>query len=173
MTKDMNTAYRWIVWGVFCSTFHFVFNGLQIFPAWVGYAMAAYGICHLGAGWSEEQPRFLKPLLVLLVLSSAAGRVLSWTGGVGQSLPGVFSLVVPVLEFASYCCCLDMMKKAEIRVGAYRTAYLLVEVSGMAAGLAGTMFLIPAALYFFAFAMIAGKVIFFFCIWGESRKAGN
>lgn len=195
MEMKLDMAYKWMAWGTFCTAIHLNFGQIQFLPPYVGFAMVALGMYGV---WKEAKNnvslksekesarirragRILLPVMILLVLVSLAGTVIetidvsalpeSFNGIASALKGGVSLLLLAVLEFAGYITGLSLMKTCGAKTGIWRAAYFIAEVAGIGMGIYGVLALSPFCLVGMAVAMMTGRMIFFCCVWGESRKA--
>lgn len=209
MEMKLNTAYKWMAWGTFCTAIHLNLGAMQIVPPYVGFAMVAFGMYGLEKEAREREKNragdctksrekkpsgdragnraktagerktlsagrliwFLRPVMILLVLMSLAGTVIEATGYKGFVPGGIFILILAALEFAGYLGAMSLMRRCGAGVRIWQAAYLIAEAVTIAAGVYGTLASSPFPLVMMALGMMTGRMIFFCCVWGESRKA--
>ena len=193
MEMKVSTAYKWMAWGTFCTAIHLNLGAMQIVPPYVGFAMAAFGMYGLEKEAREREENragnraktageretlsagrlicFLRPVMILLVLMSLAGTVIEAADYKGFVPGGIFILVLAALEFAGYFGGMSLMRRCGAGVRIWQAAYLIAETVTIAAGVYGTLASSPFPLVMMALGMMTGRMIFFCCVWGESRKA--
>lgn len=196
MEMKMHAAYRWMAWGTFCTAIHFKMGDIQVLPPYVGFAMVTVGMYGIwkcaeskGALKGEEESgrvrltgRVLMAVLTLLVLASLWGTVMEHVNLV-DLLPdrlyglavvfnsGFWLLLLTVLEFGGYLTGMSLMKRCGARVGIWRVIYLVAEAAAVVLGTYGILTLTPAYVVLMAVNLMIGRMVFFFLVWGESRKA--
>lgn len=170
MEMKMHTAFRWMAWGTFCTAIHLEFGQIKLFPVFVGFAMVFYGLLGLEKAGKADAGILMKPAMALLILAALAEFASGFIDLKWLFRGGYFMLATAVLEFTGYLNGMLLMEKCGRKVQGWRLAYLIAGVTAMSAGVCVLLSQSVPALLFTSFSLLAGRMIFFCCVWGESRK---